>query len=165
MKGITTTAFILGAITLAGCSSTTTLTRAEPNEVPKWFAETAPNTEEMICANGSYTTNTVEDAVTGAVARADGAISTDLAGLTSRTVDQRSVSRSRSGPGTVSQQVKVRTLIESTEVPLRPTTERQELLAGNGMMVTAYVQRCQLKDALPVMNEFDDQDAQDLAEL
>ena len=89
MKGITTAAFILGAITLAGCSSTTKLTRAEPNEVPKWFAETAPNTEEMLCANGSYTTNTVEDARDGAITRADGAISTDLAGLTIRTVDQR----------------------------------------------------------------------------
>ena len=155
----------IGVAALAGCSSTTELTRAEPNEVPKWFVQTPPNSDDMLCANGSYTTNTVEDAETGAKARADGALSTDLAGLTSRTVDQRSISRSRSGPGTVSQQVKVRTLIESSDVALRPWTEQQELFAGNGSMVTAYVQRCQLKNELVLSNEFDDQDAEALDSL
>jgi len=149
----------VGAVVLAGCSSTKTITQADPNEVPKWFIEAAPTDDSMICANGSYTTNTVEDAVTGATARADGAISTDLAGRTSRTVDQRSISRSRSGPGTVSQQVKVRTLIESTEVPLRAWTEEFTLHENRGM-VTAYIQRCQDPNGLPVMNEFAFEDEQ-----
>ena len=145
---------LMGAAALSGCSSTTTLTKAEPNEVPKWFVDQAPQGEEQSCANGSYTTDTVEDAVTGAIARADGAISTDIAGNTSRSVDQRSISRSKRGPGITSQQIKVRTLIESERVPLRPWTEEFTLHENRGM-VTAYVQRCQDPNTLPVQNEFD----------